>query len=579
MMDVQPDEQLLRILDAYLAELQAGKRPDRGALLREHPELASALDCLDALEVLAPPVEISATNAGGTMGELPRDFGPYELIREIGRGGMGVVYEARQKGLDRSVAVKMILAGHLASPELVRRFQAEAKAAARLRHSNIVHIHDVGQFHGQDFFAMEYIEGQSLAERIADSSRHTPCAVAGGTHGVPAKVAGGTQSVPATVGGGTRSVPAAAGPIDVPTAVRLVATVARAVEHLHQQGIIHRDLKPSNILLDADGQPYVTDFGLAKVFAPGSDMTSTGVIAGTPSYMAPEQALGHRAEVGPTADVYSLGAILYELLAGAPPFHAETPLDTLMEMLGGDPAMPRSLNPRIPRGLELICLKCLAKEPRDRYASAAALADDLDRFARGEVLAARPPSLAQRFWGWTRRQPALASRLGAFGLFYGIETVNFLAGTVHRGFHEAVSLVVAVWIVVSIVCQRLLESRRWSFPARYVWGTFDSLALLTILLLADGVASSLVIGYPLIIVASGLWFRVRFVWLITLLSLLSYGVLVLDFYYRRPELQQMIYAGIDRHAIFAVALVVLGSVVSYLVQRVRILSSFYGRPI
>ena len=141
------------------------------------------------------------------------------------------------------------------------------------------------------------------------------------------------------------------------------------------------------------------------------------------------------------------------------------------------------------------------------------------------------------------------------------------------------SLVVAVWIVVSIVCQRLLESRRWSFPARYVWGTFDSLALLTILLLADGVASSLVVGYPLIIVASGLWFRVRFVWFITLLSLLSYGVLVIDFYYRRPELQQLIYAGIDRHVIFAVALVVLGSVVSYLVQRVRILSSFYGRPV
>ena len=203
---------------------------------------------------------------------LPRDFGPYELIREIGRGGMGVVYEARQKGLDRSVAVKMILASHLASPELVRRFQAEAKAAARLRHSNIVHIHEVGQLHGQDFFAMEYIDGQSLAERIAQ------------------------------------------GPVDVPTAVRLVATVARAVEHLHQQGIVHRDLKPSNILLDSDGQPYVTDFGLAKVFVAGSDMTATGVIAGTPSYMAPEQASGRRAEIGPATDVYSLGAILYELL-------------------------------------------------------------------------------------------------------------------------------------------------------------------------------------------------------------------------------------------------------------------------
>jgi eukaryotic-like serine/threonine-protein kinase len=586
-MDSQPDERLLKVLDAYLAQLQAGARPDRGALVREHPELASALDCLDALEVLAPPARRGAAAPGNmgtgaspehesaehaadgsepvpllpdaapTGGELPRDFGPYELIREIGRGGMGVVYEARQKGLDRSVAVKMILAGHLASPELVRRFQAEAKAAARLRHSNIVHIHDVGQFHGQDFFAMEYIEGQSLAEWIR--SRHTPCAGADGTRRVP-------DTVPAT---------------DIPAAVRLLATVARAVEHLHRQGIIHRDLKPSNILLDADGQPYVTDFGLAKVFAPGSEMTSTGVIAGTPSYMAPEQAVGRRAEVTPAVDVYSLGAILYELLTGAPPFHAETPLDTLMEMLGGDPPVPRSLNPRVPRGLELICLKCLAKEPGDRYASAAALADDLDRFARGEVLAVRPPSLAQRFWGWTRRQPALATRLGGLLLFYGIETVNFLAGAagVDRAFHEAVSLVVAVWIVVSIACQRLLENRRWAFPARYVWGTFDSLALLTILLLANGAASPLVVGYPLIIVASGLWFRVRFVWFMTVLSLLSYGALVFDFYCRRPDLQKVVSAGVDRHVIFAVALVVLGSVVSYLVQRVRILSSFYGRPV
>ncbi len=385
----QPDEPVLGLLDAYLAQLQAGERPDRGALLREHPELESALDCLEALEVLAPPAEHSPLSAGGesdgepATGELPRDFGPYELIREIGRGGMGVVYEARQKGLDRSVAVKMILAGHLASPELVRRFQAEAKAAARLHHSNIVHIHDVGQFHGQDFFAMEYIEGESLAERI------------------------------------TR------GPMDPPGAVRLVAMVARAVEHLHQQGIIHRDLKPSNILVDADGEPYVTDFGLAKVFLPGTDATATGIIAGTPSYMAPEQASGRRAAVSPATDVYSLGAILYELLTGVPPFRAETALDTLMEVLSGDPPKPRTLNLRIPIGLELICLKCLSKEPAERYPSAAALADDLDRFARGEVLAVRPPTLVQRFWSWTRRQPALASRLARSGCSTALRRSTF----------------------------------------------------------------------------------------------------------------------------------------------------------
>jgi serine/threonine-protein kinase len=529
-------------LDAYLAALQAGERPDRQALLGKHPELASALDCLEALEMLAPAAEsprLLSPTAGeeAAAGAMPRDFGPYELVREIGRGGMGVVYEARQKDLDRVVAVKMILAGHLASPELVRRFHAEAKAAARLRHANIVHIHEVGQLHGQDYFAMEYIDGESLAQRIAG------------------------------------------GPLDAATAVRLTATVARAVSHLHQQGIVHRDLKPSNILLDAGGQPYVSDFGLAKIFAPGSDMTATGVITGTPSYMAPEQALGRRAEIGPAADVYSLGAILYELLTGVPPFRAESPLDTLMQVLSSDPPMPRSLNRHIPRDLELICLKCLAKEPGERYASAAALADDLDRFARGEVLEVRPPTLPQRFWSWTRRQPALASRLGALLLFYLIETAEYFTSSGDKPFHQRVSVVVAVWIAASILCQRLLGSRRWSVPACFVWGTLDSLSLLAVLRLGHGAASSLVVGYPLVIVASGLWFRVRFVWFMTFLSLLSYGVLVIDFYYWRPFLQQEMHVSFSRHAIFAAALLINGAVVAYLVRQVRTLSSFYGRPL
>jgi len=529
------DAEALDLLDEYLVRLHAGERPDRRAILAKRPDLASTLDCLDALEQMAPPsdapVESGMDALDETAGGLPRDFGPYELLREIGRGGMGVVYEARQKGLDRSVALKMILAGHLASPELVRRFQTEARAAARLRHSNIVHNHDVGRLHGQDYFTMEYIEGTSLAERIKK--------------------------------------------IDAAEAVRLVAAVARAVDHLHRQGIIHRDLKPSNILLDTEGRPYVTDFGLAKVFAEGADATATGVIAGTPSYMAPEQASGRRAAVSPATDVYSLGAILYELLVGAPPFRAESPMDTLMEVLSVEPATPRSINPRVPRELEWICLKCLAKDPAARYESAAALADDLDRFARGEPPLVRPPNVVQRFWSWTRRKPALASRLGGLGLFYVIETINYAAGTVDAPFHGAVSLVVALWIAVSLACQRALESRRWSFPARYVWGTLDSAALLTILLLGNGAASALVVGYPLVIVASGLWYRVRFVWFMTALSLLSYGVLLVDFYWLRTDLNEGLFASYDRHVIFAISLIVLGAVVSYLVERVRILSSFY----
>jgi serine/threonine-protein kinase len=540
-MDNLPDNpDFVELLDEYLAQLQAGCRPDGKALAARHPELESALRCLDALERMSPPAEEldELTDEPAEAPPLPRDFGPFELLSEIGRGGMGVVYKARQKELDRVVAVKMILASHLASAEHVRRFHVEARAAARLRHSNIVHIHEVGQQHGQHFFAMDYIEGESLAQRIAR------------------------------------------GPVPIDTVVRLVATVARAVEQLHQQGIVHRDLKPSNILLDRDEQPYVTDFGLAKLFEPGSEMTATGVIAGTPSYMSPEQASGHTSEVGPPADIYSLGAILYELLTGQPPFRQENQLDVLLDIQGRDPTLPRAVNPRVPRGLELICLKCLAKAPADRYATAAALADDLDRFARDEPLLVRPPHLGQRIAQWARRQPALASRLGGLGLFYVVETVNYFCGIVNWSFHERMSIGLGIWAVASIVCQQFVGKQRWSVPARFVWGLFDTILLFLLLkFVAAGASSSLVMGYPLLIASAGLWFRVRFVFFMTALSLLSYGVLVVDFYVWRPELQEHFDAESPRHVIFALSLVLLGAIVAHLVHRVRTLSAFCGRQL
>ena len=533
------DPELLGLLDDYLSKLQAGQHPDRAALLREHPELASSLKCLEALEGLAPAAgsEADLDSLLAEEQELPRDFGPYELLEEIGRGGMGVVYKARQKSLDRIVAIKMILATHLASPEHIRRFQVEATAAARLRHANITQIYDVGQHHGQHYFTLEYIEGESLAQRIA------------------------RQRLP------------------LDAIVRLMGVVARAVDHLHAQGVVHRDLKPSNILLDRDEQPYVTDFGLAKVFVPGSEATTTGVIAGTPSYMAPEQASGRSAEVGPATDIYSLGAILYELLTGEPPFRRESPLDTLLDILGREPRYPRQLNPRVPHGLELICLKCLAKSPADRYPSSAALADDLERFARHEPLSARPPNLFEHFVQWTRRQPALASRLGALGVFYLVEIGNYHYGGVDSTFHFQMTILAAAWAAIAIVCQQFVGRERLALPARFVWGTLDSLMLLLVLLVANGAASALVVGYPLLIAASGLWFHVRFVSFMTVLSLLSYGVLVVDFYCWRTNLQEHFDTSIARHVLFAVSLVVLGMVVSSLVQRLRMLSKFYGRQL
>jgi serine/threonine-protein kinase len=542
MSDVPENPETLVLLDAYLEQLQGGGQPDRQAILQRHPELESTLDCLEALERLAPAGELEESVEGGggegaPPGRLPFDtFGPFEILEEIGRGGMGVVYKARQPELDRLVAIKMILASHLASPEHVRRFQDEARAAAALRHSHIVHIHEVGQWHGQHYFAMEYIDGESLAERTAR------------------------------------------GPADPNDAARLVRTVARAVHHLHQHGIVHRDLKPSNILLDSEGEPYVSDFGLAKVFTADSKATATGVIAGTPCYMAPEQAAGQGAQVGPAADVYSLGAILYELLTGQPPFRRENPLETLLMVLGSEPVPPRQVNGRIPRELEWVCLKCLSRSPADRYASAEALADDLERFLRGEVLHARAPGLGHRLWRWARRKPALASRLATLGAFYLVDAVNYyVTGVVDSQFHWRMTLLTGLMVCTAIVFQQFLKSPRWSIPARFVWGVLDSILLLGMLLVAYGAASSLLVGYPLLIAASGLWYRVRYVWFIAGLSLVSYGVLIVDFYRWRPWLQNECYSGFDRHVMVLVAIVAMAGVVSYLVARVRALSSYVGQ--
>ena len=391
------------------------------------------------------------------------------------------------------------------------------------------------------------------------------------------------------------------GPLSFDAAARLIATVARAVEHLHAHGIVHRDLKPSNILLDRDEQPYVTDFGLAKVFVPGSEATVTGVIAGTPSYMAPEQAAGRRAEIGPAADIYSLGAVLYELLTGAPPFRQESPLDTLLDILGREPPYPRQVNPRVPRELELICLKCLAKSPAERYVSAAALADDLERYIRQEPLAVRPPGLLQRAAQWTRRRPALACRLAALGVFYLVELVNYHYGVSSWTFHWKITVLAAVWAAVSLACDWLVGENGdisdlpkrpggcsaqirnvpvFSLPARLIWGTFDSLFLLAALLfVAGGVTSGLIAVYPLLIAASALWFHARFVGFMTVLSLVSYGILVIDFYFWRTDLQQQFDTSPTRHVIFALSLVVLGAIVAWLVRRLRTLSQFCGRQL
>jgi serine/threonine protein kinase len=348
----------------------------------EHPTQGSEDEdgMVRRLKRLSPSSTVRAQRPGpptraGTEAEPPAVPG-YEVLGELGRGGMGVVYEARQTALGRTVALKMVLNGAHTGPKEQARFRAEAAVIARLQHPNIVQIYDVGEAAGRPYFALEFVAGGSLAQHL-------------------------------------RGTPQPARP-----AAQMVETLARAVHAAHVNGVVHRDLKPANILLSGD-VPKITDFGLAKCVAGDGKRsahhspTVTGELLGTPSYMAPEQAAGRSKEIGPAVDVYALGAILYELLTGRPPFKGETPLETVLQVLHNDLVPVTSLQPNVPRDLETICLKCLRKDPRQRYASALELAEDLQHFLRDEPIRARPARTVEKLWRWVRRHPVPAGLLAA----------------------------------------------------------------------------------------------------------------------------------------------------------------------
>jgi len=352
------DERLAAVLD----QLSRQPAPDIDATADEHPDLALELRQLWAAAQMANAIARTTLTRDGSKDAatppahpLPPSFGDFEIISELGRGGMGVVWRARQISLNRPVALKMVLRGNLASDADRARFRGEAEAAARLAHPNIVTVHEVGERDGQPYFAMQFIEGPTLAQRLIH------------------------------------------GPLPPREAAELLAKVARAVDHAHRQGILHRDLKPSNILLDQANEPHVTDFGLAKLSSDESasraSQTVSGAILGTPAYMAPEQA-AMRQDLTPAVDVYALGCILYESLTGRPPIQAPTAFDTLLLVLEQEPVPPRLLNPGVPRELESVCLKCLSKSPGSRYPSAADLADDLDAYLRGDAVSAQTSGLA-----------------------------------------------------------------------------------------------------------------------------------------------------------------------------------------
>jgi serine/threonine-protein kinase len=392
------DDRLAIVLDGVMKEQAAGRRVDFDAISKDHPDLVDEIRQLLAVGQMIDFVHSKPSSAAtiapskpelpGTVLQLPATFGDYELLQEIGRGGMGVVYKALDKTLNRHVALKMILRGIHATTADLNRFNSEAKAAGGLTHPNIVPIYQVGAENGQAYFSMKYVAGRTLAALMADKPLHPR------------------------------------------EAARYMIAIARAVQHAHEKGILHRDLKPSNILIDENDQPLVTDFGLAKRVEGGQSITGTGAIVGTPSYMAPEQAEGVK---NPTAacDVYSLGAILYELLTGRPPFLAASAVETLLLVRSEEPVRPRALNPQIDVDLEFICRKCLEKNPDHRYKSAAKLADDLEAFLQGEPVSARSSSLVyfvSRLFRETHHAPVLEN-WGTLWMWHSLKIFSLCAVT------------------------------------------------------------------------------------------------------------------------------------------------------
>jgi serine/threonine-protein kinase len=363
------DEDLLAALLARLSDLSAnGRAADVEAEIARHPEFATELRKLWGAAQLADVVGRQVTDLGATLPgvlpstsiPLPAQFGDYELLEEVGRGGMGIVYRARQVSLDREVAIKMLLRGPSASWDDETRFLKEAESAARLDHPRIVPVYEVGQQDGRMFFSMRFIKGQTLASRLR------------------------------------------LGAMEPREAATIMAEVAAAVHFAHEKGVLHRDLKPSNILLDAEGHAHVTDFGLARRVSDVDTLTRSGAILGTPAYMSPEQAIGKRGTLGPASDVFSLGTILYEMLTGRPPFQAASAVDTVFQLLEQEVTPPRAVRPSANRELSMVALRCLQKPPDLRYTSAAALAADLHAFLRDEPLSASSGKLTQIVTRWLR---------------------------------------------------------------------------------------------------------------------------------------------------------------------------------
>ncbi|TWT47019.1 Serine/threonine-protein kinase PrkC [Thalassoglobus neptunius] len=530
------DPELLEFLERHCDAIQDGEHfsiPEE--LLKKHPNLMQLVDCIHLLDSMAGGggqdkvaetlLSSDSSLSSSSFQSLPREFGAYLLEAELGRGGMGVVYRARHQTLDSHFALKMVRSCEFASDEEVRRFFREARAASRLRHSNIVSVHDAGEHEGIPFLVMAYISEFTLADRIK------------------------------------------MGEISLDESAAMLVQITRAVGYLHRQDVIHRDLKPSNILIDNDGNALVTDFGLAKVFEHDDEQTMSGAILGTPAYMSPEQAWGKVNSVTYRSDLYSLGAILYELLTGQPPFSESVPLDQILRLRDSEPKHPQKINPAISRPLAQICMRCLEKKPENRYGSADELADDLERFLNHEPIVLKSMGLWNSVRRWARREPALVVHLTAFLVIFTVVQLAELSVPGLRPSYIPEMIILGTWGAASIVFQRLL--RKDVRFVRRCWVASDAILFTAAVYYAARPIESLVAGYALLIVASAMWYKPRLVAVTTVTSVISYFFLhSMRGDPETPGHYPYLVAGI---------LIVTGGIVISLVRRILQLLSFRSR--